>query len=83
MSVWSAHCALRRRFVRGDRCRSARHWGGCPGAAGGDPGRWPVHGETFDRAGHPPRAARTAAGAVRWERPHEQERRRRRLIGGA
>ncbi|MBA9007514.1 MULTISPECIES: hypothetical protein [Thermomonospora] len=82
MSVWSAHCALRRRFGRGDQCRSTRHGGGCPGVVGGDLGR-SAHGEPFGRPAHPPRAVRAAAGAVRWERPHEQERRRRRLIGGA
>ncbi|WP_147312383.1 hypothetical protein [Thermomonospora umbrina] len=84
MSIWSAHCALGR--------PSWSHRGrGCQGPFGGSPGHGGDHagharGCRRPEArgdGHDPTSARAPAGAVRWERPHDQERRRRRSIGGS
>ncbi|SEF84254.1 hypothetical protein SAMN04489712_102237 [Thermomonospora echinospora] len=92
MSVWSAHCALGRRSdAHGPQRRHPlRPGNGCPGPFPGTrgtslPGTGRAassHGEGSGRPEHAPIAV-PAAGAVRWERPHDQERRRRRLIGGA
>ncbi|ACY99266.1 MULTISPECIES: hypothetical protein [Thermomonospora] len=94
MSVWSAHCALSRRFDvhRPPRRRPPGSGNVCPGSAGAGrtslPGAGtarPLRGEWPEAPFAAPRHApiRIMAGAVRWERPHDQERRRRRLIGEA